>query len=113
MKKNIKRFITSIVVVLALIGATGLTAFAAGYITWPGIDDYIESVDNLDEVKVIALGLKDDNKLKEKEIKELNKEIEELEKVIEKSPDSKQMKQAEEDMKDIKKRTEDLLDELD
>lgn len=113
MKKNIKKLIVTITVMLALIGATGLTAFAAGYITWPGSDDYIESIENIDEVKVISLGLKDDNKAKEKEINELNKEIKELEKIIEKSPDSDQMKQAEEDMKDIKKRTEDLLDELD
>lgn len=48
MKKNIKRLAITVVILLALIGATGITAFAAGYINWGGTADYHLTLEHLD-----------------------------------------------------------------
>lgn len=48
MKKNIKRLAITVVILLALIGAGGITAFAAGYIQWGGTADYELTLEHLD-----------------------------------------------------------------
>ena len=48
MKKHIKRLLLTATILLALIGVTGLTAYAAGYIQWGGTQDYGLTLQHLD-----------------------------------------------------------------
>lgn len=60
MKKNIKRLTVTAVTLLALIGAGGITAFAAGYIQWGGTQDYHLTLDHLDGLESGIGNLKTD-----------------------------------------------------
>ena len=58
MKKSIKRIITALVVLFALIGAGGVTAFAANYIQWGGTSAYQNILVTLEQIKTKGQGLK-------------------------------------------------------
>ena len=58
MKKSIKRIITTLVVLFALIGAGGVTAFGANYIQWVGTSAYENILVTLEQIKTKGHGLK-------------------------------------------------------
>ena len=61
MKKQIKRFALSTVVVLALFGAFTGVALAANYISWSGSGDYFQLIENLDLISQRGHEMKSDN----------------------------------------------------
>lgn len=67
MKKLIKRIAIATVVLLALIGTSGIVAFASGYITWGGTEDYEATKVDLEELDTkrgqIVTNLNDARKL--------------------------------------------------
>jgi len=127
MKKTIKRIALTITILLALIGATGTVALASGYITWGGSQDFQQTLENLDLISDHGRELKSDNeniareleqagnrlKDKDNQINALEQEIEALEKRIEGNKTTQdQLKQAEKDMRDVKKKSEQVLKEF-
>lgn len=128
MKKTIKRIALTITILLALIGATGTVAFASGYITWNGTQDFQQTLINLNLISERGRELKSDNENinreleqtrnqlldKDNKINALEQQIEALEKRVEGNKTTQdQLKQAEKDMKDVKKKSEDVLSEFD
>ena len=47
MKKIMKRLAITTMVIFALLGVSGTIAYASGYITWGGAQDYQQALDNL------------------------------------------------------------------
>jgi len=125
--KKTKRIALTITILLALIGATGTVAFAANYIQWGGSQDFQQTLENLDLISDHGRELKSDNENiareleqtqnrlldKDNEIDALEQEIEALEKRVEGNKNTKdQLKQAEKDMRDVKKKSEEVLSEF-
>lgn len=128
MKKTIKRIALAITILLALIGATGTIAFAANYITWNGSADFEQTLINLNLISERGRELKSDNENINRELEQthnqlldndnqinaLEQEIEALEKRVEGNKTTQdQLKQAEKDMRDVKKKSEEVLSEFD
>lgn len=131
MKKSIKRIITTLVVLFALIGAGGVTAFASGYINWNGTSAYQNVLVTLEQIKQRGQGLKterDDskrsneqlvNQIKDKDnvINAKTQENDALKKENDKLKESatneaNKLKQAEMDMKDVDQKSKDVLNKL-
>ena len=127
MKKTIKRTVLAITILFALIGATVTVAFASGYITWGGTPDFEQTLINLDLISERGRELKANNEGinreleqtrnqlldKDNKINSLEQEIEALEKRIEGNKTTQdQLKQAEIDMKEVNKKSEQVLSEF-
>lgn len=138
MKKSIKRIITAFVVLFALIGAGGVTAFASGYINWQGTQAYQNILVTLEQIKQRGQGLKTErdtykgsneqlvNQIKDKEniikdkdnlINAKTQENDALKKENDKLKESStneanKLKQAEMDMKDVDSKSKDVLNSL-
>lgn len=127
MKKTIKRIALTITILLALIGATGTVALASGYITWNGTQDFQQTLANLNLISDRGRELKVNNENinreleqtrnqlldKDNRINALEQEIEALEKRVEGNEATQdQLKQAEKDMRDVKKKSEEVLSEF-
>lgn len=125
MKKHIKKITVTIVVLFALLGLGGTVAYASGYITWRGTDDYHEVLDNLKLIKQSGDDLKHelDNanhskeelkviiEQKEQIILTLEKEIEDLK--ASSGTNDAELEQAVKDMKDLREKTDEMAGELD
>ena len=127
MKKTIKRVVVSMVVLLALFGAFTGVALAADYITWNGSNDFQQTLANLNLISDRGRELKANNENinreleqtrnqlldKDNQINALEQEIEALEKRVEGNEATQdQLKQAEKDMRDVKKKSEEVLEEF-
>ena len=127
MKKTIKRIALTITILLALFGATTGIALASGYITWNGTQDYQETLINLNLISERGRELKSErdelgnsneqlqNVIKDKDnkIDSLEQDIEALEKRINDGQTTQdQLKQAEKDMRDVKNKSEQVLNEF-
>ena len=127
MKKTIKRITLTITILLALIGATGTVALASGYIQWSGSSDFQQTLINLNLISERGRELKSDNENinreleqtrnqlldKDNQINALEQEIEALEKRAEGNEATQdQLEQAEKDMRDVKKKSEEVLSEF-
>ena len=127
MKKTIKRTVLAITILFALIGATVTVAFASGYITWGGTPDFEQTIINLDLISKRGRELKANNEGinreleqtrnqlldKDNKINSLEQEIEALEKRVEGNKTTQdQLKQAEIDMKEVNKKSEQVLIEF-
>src|SRR5690625_1817182 len=127
MKKTIKRTVLAITILFALIGGTVTVAFASGYITWGGTPDFEQTVINLDLISKRGQELKANNEGinreleqmrnqlldKDNKINSLEQEIEALEKRVEGNKTTQdQLKQAEIDMKEVNKKSEQVLSEF-
>lgn len=131
MKKSIKRIITTLVVLFALIGAGGVTALASGYITWNGTQAYQNILVTLEQIKQRGQGLKTErdeskrsneqlvNQIKDKDnlINAKTQENDALKKENDKLKESatneaNKLKQAEMDMKDVDSKSKDALNSL-
>jgi len=127
MKKTIKRTVLAITILFALIGGTVTVAFASGYITWGGTPDFEQTVINLDLISKRGRELKANNEGinreleqmrnqlldKDNKINSLEQEIEALEKRVEGNKTTQdQLKQAEIDMKEVNKKSEQVLSEF-
>lgn len=90
MNKHIKRLLVTATASLALVGAGGLTAYANGYIQWAGSSDFSSLMNNLNTIQ---------------------SEYQSMKEKAEGSQTSKdQLKQAEQDMKDAKKKSDEVLE---
>ena len=127
MKKTIKRIGLTITILLALIGATGTVALASGYITWNGTQDFQQTLTNLNLISERGRELKSNNENinreleqtrnqlldKDNQINALEQEIEALEKRVEGNEATQdQLKQAEKDMKNVREKSEEVLNEF-
>ena len=127
MKKTIKRTVLAFTILFALIGATVTVAFASGYITWGGTPDFEQTIVNLDLISKRGRELKANNEGinreleqmrnqlldKDNKINSLEQEIEALEKRVEGNKTTQdQLKQAEIDMKEVNKKSEQVLSEF-
>ena len=127
MKKTIKRIALTLTVLLALFGAGTGVALASGYITWGGSNDFQQTLINLNLISERGRELKSNNENinreleqtknkvldKENEIDSLNQQIEALEKRVDGNKTTQdQLKQAEKDMRDVKKKSEEVLSEF-
>ena len=127
MKKTIKRTVLAITILFALIGATVTVAFASGYITWGGTPDFEQTIINLDLISKRGRELKANNEGinreleqtrnqlldKDNKINSLEQEIEALEKRVEGNKTTQdQLKQAEIDMKEVNKKSEQVMSEF-
>ena len=127
MKKTIKRTVLAFTILFALIGATVTVAFASGYITWGGTPDFEQTLINLDLISERGRELKANNEGinreleqtrnqlldKDNKINSLEQEIEALEKRVEGNQTTQdQLKQAEIDMKEVNKKSEQVLSEF-
>ena len=127
MKKTIKRIALTITILFALIGATGTVALASGYIQWAGSSDFQQTLANLNLIRERGRELTADNENinreleqtrnqlldKDNQINALEQEIEALEKRAEGNEATQdQLKQAEKDMRDVKKKSEQVLSEF-
>ena len=127
MKKVLKRITLTITILLALIGATGTVALASGYIQWSGSSDFQQTLINLNLISERGRELKSDNENinreleqtrnqlldKDNQINALEQEIEALEKRAEGNEATQdQLEQAEKDMRDVKKKSEEVLSEF-
>ena len=127
MKKTIKRTVLAITILFALIGGTVTVAFASGYITWGGTPDFEQTIVNLDLISKRGRELKANNEGinreleqmrnqlldKDNKINSLEQEIEALEKRVEGNKTTQdQLKQAEIDMKEVNKKSEQVLSEF-
>ena len=127
MKKVLKRITLTITVLFALIGATGTVALASGYIQWSGSSDFQQTLANLNLISERGQELTADNENinreleqtrnqlldKDNQINALEQEIEALEKRVEGNEATQdQLKQAEKDMRDVKKKSEEVLSEF-
>lgn len=125
MNKHIKRILLTVGTLFALLGITGTVAYASGYITWRGTDDYHEVLDNLKLIKQSGDDLKHelDNanhskeelkviiEQKEQIILTLEKEIEDLK--ASSGTNDAELEQAVKDMKDLREKTDEMVGELD
>ena len=124
MKKAIKRIALTITILLALIGATGTVALASGDIQWSGSQDFQQTLVNLNLISERGQELQSDNENinreleqtnnrlldKDNQINALEQEIEALEKRVDDGQTTQdQLKQAEKDMRDVKKKSEQVL----
>ena len=127
MKKTIKRTVLTFTILFALIGATVTVAFASGYIQWGGSQDFQQTLVNLNLISERGRELKASNENinreleqtrnqlldKDNQINALEQEIEALEKRVEGNEATQdQLKQAEKDMRDVKKKSEEVLSEF-
>lgn len=122
MKKTIKRLALTITILLALIGATGTIALASGYITWGGSQDFQQTLVNLNLISERGQELKSNNENINRELEQMNNKlldkdnrINALEQEIDalkKNDKSDQLEQAEKDMRDVKNKSEQVLNEL-
>lgn len=118
MKKNIKQLIATVTVGLALVGAGGLTAFAAGYVTWGGTEDFESLMSNLQTIGGKATGLKDQNEKQANEIAGLkadnkNKDNQLLEKDGQISDKDNQISDKNNQIKALEQDIEDLQERVD
>lgn len=125
MKKQIKRLVLTALTVLALFGAGTGVAFASGYITWGGTEDYQETLTILEQIERRSneLGVERSqliNELtnsasvieqQETTIAELNAHIDKLEQEGAATDQSK-IEQAEQDMNHVKERSQEVLENL-
>lgn len=125
MKKQIKKLGITVLTGLALFGVGTGVAFAGGYITWGGSEDYQETLDVLEQIEqrsselgvergqMINELLYRENLIEQHEttIAELNGRIEELEQ-DDNVTDQNQLEQAEEDMEHVKERSQEVLENL-
>ena len=127
MKKTMKRIAVTGTVLLALFGAGTGIAFASGYITWGGTQDFEQTLINLNLISEHGRELKAGNENinreleqkhnelldKDNQIDSLNQQIEALEKRVEGGQTSQdQLQQAEKDMKNVREKTEEVLGEF-
>ena len=127
MKKTIKRIALTITILLALFGATTGIALAANYIQWGGTADFEQTLVNLNLISERGRELATDNENiareleqtrnqlldKDNQINALEQEIEALEKRVDGNKTSQdQLQQAEKDMRDVKKKSEEVLSEF-
>ena len=127
MKKVFKKVVLSLVVLMALIGIGGTVALASGYITWGGSQDFQQTLINLNLISERGRELKANNENinreleqtrnqlldKDNQINALEQEIEALEKRVEGNKTTQdQLKQAEKDMRDVKNKSEEVLNEF-
>ena len=122
MKKAIKRIALTITILLALIGATGTVALASGYIQWSGSSDFQQTLANLNLISERGRELTADNENINRELEQTrnqlldkDNQINALEQEIEalkKNDKSDQLEQAEKDMRDVKNKSEQVLNEL-
>ena len=122
MKKTIKRIALTITILLALIGATGTVALASGYITWNGTQDFQQTLANLNLISERGRELTADNENINRELEQTrnqlldkDNQINALEQEIDalkKNDKSDQLEQAEKDMRDVKNKSEQVLNEL-
>ena len=127
MKKIIKRLLLTLTILLALFGATTGIALAANYITWNGSNDFQQTLINLNLISERGRELKTNNENinreleqtrnqlldKDNQINALEQEIEALEKRVDGNETTQdQLKQAEKDMRDVKKKSEEVLSEF-
>lgn len=127
MKKQMKRLLVTVTILLALFGAGTGIAFASGYITWGGTEDFEQTLINLNLISERGREMKTDNekvsreleqasnrlKDKDNEIIALEQEIEALEKRIEGNMTTQdQLKQAEKDMKNVRDKSDEVLNEF-
>ena len=128
MKKVLKRIALTLTILFALFGATTGIAFANGYIQWSGSSDFQQTLDNLNLISERGRELATDNENinreleqarnqlldKDNRINALEQEIEALEKRVDDGQTTEdQLKQAEKDMRDVKKKSEEVLNEFD
>ena len=127
MKKTMKRVAVTGTVLLALFGAGTGIAFASGYITWGGTQDFEQTLINLNLISERGQEMKSNNENinrdleqknnqlldKDNQIDSLNQQIEALEKRIESGQTTQdQLQQAEKDMRDVKQKSEEVLSEF-
>src|SRR5690625_1000862 len=127
MKQPIKLIALTITILLALFGATTGIALASGYIQWGGSQDFQQTLINLNLISERGRELKANNEGinreleqvrnqlldKDNKINSLEQEIEALEKRDEGNKTTQdQLKQAEIDMKEVNKKSEQVLSEF-
>ena len=127
MRKTIKRVVVSMVVMFALFGAFTGVALATNFITWNGTQDFQQTLANLNLISERGRELKTSNENinreleqtrnqlldKDNQINALEQEIEALEKRVDGNEATQdQLKQAEKDMRDVKKKSEEVLSEF-
>lgn len=127
MKKHLKRLAVTVTVLFALFGATTGIALASGYIQWGGTADFEQTLINLNLISERGRELKSNNeninreleqatnrlKDKDNQINALEQEIEALEKRIEGNQTTQdQLKQAEKDMKGVREKSDEVLNEF-
>ena len=123
--KILKKVIYTAATVFALLGIGGVTAFAAGYIQWGGTADYNKTISNLEAIQDKGRALKDVIKDKNKAIADKERQVEEKENIIAEkekeienlknssSSNNSKLKQAEADMKAVKEKSQEVLNDLD
>ena len=114
MKKHIKRLAVTLLTALALFGAGTGIAFASGYITWGGTEDYQETLNILDQIERRSNELGTERSQMITYIVHLEAEIEDLEAQLDTGSHTSQdqMKQAEDDMNHVKERSQEVLENL-
>lgn len=127
MKNFVKKGLIVLGTTFALLGVGGTVAFASGYITWKGSQDFQQTIANLNLISERGQKLKSErdelgnsnerlqNVIKDKDnkIDSLKQDIEALEKLINDGQTTQdQLKQAEEDMRAVKNKSEQVLNEL-
>ena len=122
MKNKLKKVAFTGMAALALFGAGTGVAFASGYITWNGTENYNEILQGLDDMErrhnelggersqMIRELIQRADKIEEHEttIAELNEQIEELQKEGP-ATEAGKLKQAEQDMEHVNERTQEVL----
>ena len=122
MKKTIKRIALTITILLALIGATGTVALASGYIQWSGSSDFQQTLANLNLISERGRELTADNENINRELEQTRNQLldkdnqinalEQETDALKKNDKSDQLEQAEKDMRDVKKKSEEVLSEF-
>ena len=141
MKKTMKRLAITTMALFALLGAGGTIAYASGYITWGGTQDYHQILTNLELIGQRGNELKSEKavliqeretliteyeetnreneqllnviKDKDNQINSLEQQIEALEKRIADGKTTQDMlQQAEKDFKHVREETESVLEGL-
>lgn len=136
-----KKFMTTLIVLFALLGFSGTVAYAAGYITWGGTNDYHMTLEHMDNIEIGINDLKQarstliserDNLVNElnnsnqsneqlsnhiidlgNQIDSLEQDIVALEKRISDGMTTRgQLQQAEKDMNHVEERAREVMGEL-
>ena len=127
MKNFVKKGLITLGTVFALLGVGGTVAFASGYITWNGTQDFQQTIANLNLISERGRKLKESNESinrdleqtrnqlldKDNKIDSLEQNIEALEKKINGGQTTQdQLKQAEKDMRDVKNKSQEVLNQF-
>lgn len=136
-----KKFMTTLIILFVLLGFSGTVAYAAGYITWGGTNDYHMTLQHMDNIETGIITLKqtrstliserddlvnqlqgsnrDNEQLqnvirdKDNKINSLEQDIIALEKrIVDGQTTRGQLQQAEQDMNHIEERAREVMGDL-